>query len=111
MRRLLLSSICLVAVLACDSASAAPAGRVIGSIRLCGGPAPGPCFGRDGTVSVLGRHDRLVASQTTAHSRFSFPLPAGSYTLLARTGDMRGQRQVRVEAGRTLRVNVVIVVP
>jgi hypothetical protein len=111
MRRLLLSSACLLALLAYGSASAAPDGRLTGLILLCGGPAPGRCFGRDGTVSVLGRHDRLVARQRTAHSRFSFSLPAGSYTLLARAGDTRSQRQVRIRAGRTLRVNVVIAVP
>ena len=111
MRRLLVSSVCAVALLACASASAARDGRLIGSIRLCGGPAPGRCFEQDGTVSVLGRHDRLVATQRTAHASFSFALPAGSYTLLARTGGTRGQRQIRITAGLTLRTNIVIAVP
>jgi len=84
---------------------------VSGSIRLCGGPAPSRCFDQEGTVSVLGRHDRLVATQRTVHSRFSFTLPAGTYTLIVRDGDVRGQRQVRIGAGQTLRANVVIAVP
>jgi len=111
MRRLVLSSVCAVALLACACASAARDGRVSGSIRLCGGPAPSRCFDQDGTVSVLGRHDRLLATQRTAHSRFSFTLPAGSYTLLARTGGTRAQRRVAITAARTLRVNIVIAVP
>jgi hypothetical protein len=85
---------------------------VSGSVRLCGGPTPSRCFDQDGgTVSVFGRHDRLVATRRTADSRFSFTLPAGSYTLIARAGDVRGQRQVRIGAGQTLRANVVIPVP
>jgi hypothetical protein len=111
MRRLLVSSLCALALLGCGSASAGLDGRVTGSIRLCGGPAPGRCFDQDGTVSVLGRHDRLVATQRAVHAHFAFALPAGSYTLVARTGGTRGQRQVRIKAGRTLRVNVVIAVP
>ena len=111
MRRLVLSSFCVVALLGCQSASAARDGHVTGSVRLCGGPAPARCYALEGTISVLGRHDRLVASQRTAHSRFSFTLPAGGYTFLARAGDVHGQRQVHIEAGQTLRVNVVISVP
>ena len=111
MRRLLFSSACIVALLAYGSASAASDGRLTGSILLCGGPAPGRCVGRDGSVSVFGRHDRLVAIRSTEHSHFTFSLPAGRYTLLARSGDTRAQRQVRIRAGRTLRANVVIAVP
>jgi len=108
MRRLLVNSACVLTMLGCDAVSATRDGRVSGSIRLCGGPAPGRCVARDGTVSVLDRHDRVVATETTAHARFSFTLPAGSYTLVASTAGVRAQRPIRIRAERTLRADVVI---
>ncbi len=60
---------------------------------------------------MLGSGRRLIARERTTHSRFSFSLPAGSYTLIARTGGLRAERQVRISADRTLRANVVIAVP
>jgi hypothetical protein len=45
------------------------------------------------------------------HGHFSFALPAGAYTLLARTGGTLGHRAVRITAGRALHANIVIPVP
>jgi hypothetical protein len=89
--------------------------HVTGLIRLCGGPAvnghaPTRCFSQDGTVTVLDPRNDIVATQKTSHGRFSFSLPAGTYTLVARTGGARGQRLVVAKAHQTLRVNVVIAI-
>ena len=81
----------LVGTLVIGSASGharAPArdGRVVGVIRLCGGPAPGGCFTQDGIVLALDAQKQIVARDHTKHAAFSFELPAGTYVLEARTG-------------------------
>jgi hypothetical protein len=113
MRRISAISLAVVALLswgASGMAGAVAQGRVNGSIRLCGGPAPSRCFLRDGTVSAL-RGERVVATEKTEHARFSFALAPGRYTLLARTGGTRGEREVSIVANRTLHANIVIPVP
>ncbi len=49
-----------------------------GLIRLCGGPAPGHCFSRNGTVSVVPSQHVVVATQNTQGARLSFPPAAGA---------------------------------
>jgi hypothetical protein len=101
----------LVLASASSAVTASNDGRVMGSIRLCGGPAPGRCFDQDGTVVVFNSRHRIAATQRTRRTRFSFALPPGNYTLRATTGDTRGQRSVAIKAHRTLHANVVIPVP
>jgi hypothetical protein len=91
-------------------ASSVARGRVTGRIQLCGGPAPGRCFSRNGTVSVLARNV-VVAKQTTRHSRFSFLLVPGNYILVATTGGIQRQRTIVVKAHQLLHANIVISVP
>jgi hypothetical protein len=86
--------------------------RVVGVIRLCGGPAPGRCFNQDGVVSVRASHLKLIASQHTKRAAFAFSLPPGHYTLEATTGGTRSRRlPVDARAHTTIKVNVVIPIP
>lgn len=81
--------------------------RVVGHIRLCGGPAPGRCSSQRGVVSVYRRH-HLVARQHSAHGRFRFNLAPGRYTLTARSsGAHCPSRHVHARAHRTVRANIV----
>jgi hypothetical protein len=82
--------------------------KVLGVIRLCGGPAPSRCFHQNGLVSAIGTSGRVVASERTRHASFSFALAPGRYTLVATTGGALGQRQITLAAHETLHVNVVI---
>ena len=113
---------CLKVAIVAICAARAPAtpvgreARVTGLIRLCGGPIgvngrPRPCWHQNGTVTVLGSHGHVVATEKTRHARFSFSLPPGTYVLLARTGGTRGQRTVRLRPGLTLQANITIAVP
>jgi hypothetical protein len=83
--------------------------RVAGVARLCGGPAPGRCVTPHATVTVLDHIGDVVA--LAPDSRFAFALPAGRYTLLARTGDVEGRRTVTLIGGRTVHTTIVIAVP
>jgi hypothetical protein len=105
----------VLAVLVLTAAAAGRAtsttrGRVTGLIQLCGGPAPSRCFSQNGTVSVLVR-DVVVAKQKTQHSRFSFLLAPGNYTLVATTGGVQRQRTIVIKAHQLLHANIVIPVP
>jgi hypothetical protein len=82
--------------------------RVVGAIRLCGGPAPGRCFSQDGFVSVLDSQHHLVSSQHTRHARFSFNLAPGAYTLEAKTGGTARRVTVLAQAHKTTKANIVI---
>jgi hypothetical protein len=82
--------------------------HVSGLVRLCGGPAPGRCFSQDATVTVLDAQGQVVATGKTSQARFSFSLPPGTYTLVARTGGTRGQRKVVLKANQTVQANIVI---
>jgi hypothetical protein len=101
----------LLAVVAASGATTTPRGRVTGLIRLCGGPAPGRCFSQDGRAYVLGARHRIVETQQTRRARFSFLLPPGQYTLVAKTGGTRGQRAIAIKAHQVLHANIVIAVP
>ena len=101
----------LLASAAAGAANTTARGEVTGVIRLCGGPAPGRCFTQDGTVYVLGLRNRELTMQRTRHARFSFHLPAGRYTLLAKTGGTRGEQPIAIRPGVVLHANVVIAVP
>jgi hypothetical protein len=109
---IIVASVAVVLGIAVPSgAVTAPHGRVTGLIRLCGGPAPGRCFSQDGTAYiVLGPGHRVMASQKTQHARFSFSLPPGHYTVVAKTGGTRGQRPIVIKANQVLRANVVIAI-
>lgn len=98
---------------AAPGAATTPAhdGRVVGVIRLCGGPAPGRCFTQDGVVLVRNAQRQTVASEHTHHAAFSFGLLAGTYTLEAKTGGTRGTQTVLVRRGKTTTANVVIPIP
>lgn len=85
--------------------------RIVGAIRLCGGPAPGRCFSQNGVVSVLDSQHHVVSSQHTRHARFSFNLTPGTYALEAKTGGTRGELMVVARAHKTTKVNVVIPIP
>ena len=82
--------------------------HVSGLVRLCGGPAPSRCFPQDATVTVLAAQGQVVATGKTSQARFSFSLPPGTYTLVARTGGTRGQRKVVLKANQTVQANIVI---
>ena len=119
-RRHLLACLTVTIVAVCAAAApAAPLGRearVTGLIRLCGGPIgvngrPRPCSHQNGTVTVLGPYGHAVTAERTRDGRFSFSLPPGTYTPLARTGGTRGRRTVRLRPGLTLRANITIPVP
>jgi hypothetical protein len=87
--------------------------RVSGVIRVCGGPAvtrraPPRCFSQDATVAVLDAQGQVVAARKTSHARFSFSLPPGTYTLLARTAGTRGERRVVLKANQTVHTSIVV---
>lgn len=105
------SAALLLGLVAASGAPTAPRGRVTGLIRLCGGPAPGRCWSQDGTAYVLGARQRIVGTQQTRQARFSFLLPPGQYTLVAKTGGTRGQRAITIKAHQVLHANIVIPVP
>src|ERR1700734_2823416 len=115
MRRTVLLATLTGALLVCAASvqASTPArdGRVVGVIRLCGGPAPGRCFTQDGTVTATNSKGQLVATDQTKHAAFSFNLRPGSYTLEARTGGTRRKQTVLVQRGKTTTANVVIPIP
>jgi hypothetical protein len=86
-------------------------GHVVGVIRLCGGPHPGRCFTQDGVVLALNAQQHTLATEHTHHAAFSFVLPAGTYTLEAKTGGTRGRQTVLVRRGKTTTANIVIPIP
>jgi hypothetical protein len=109
MRRVAVMAGCVAALLfiaAAGRATTTPYGRVIGLIRLCGGPPPGRCFSRDGTAYLLSGH-RVLATQKTRHARFSFVAEPGDYTLTATSGGLHGRRPIDVSAGRVVHANIV----
>jgi hypothetical protein len=85
--------------------------RVVGVIRLCGGPAPGRCFSQDGTVSVIDSKGHLVASQQTKKGAFSFLLAPARYILQASTGGTRGRTSIVARAHRTTTARILIAIP
>ncbi len=105
----------LVLLPACGNASASPHGaRIDGSIRLCGGPAPGRCFSQEGTVALYDAQHHLLSTQHTRHGgRFSFAVSPGTYTLQAGiAGAARvGKQTVVARAHKTTKMNVVIPIP
>jgi hypothetical protein len=101
-------AVLLLAVVATGRASSTTRGRVTGLIRLCGGPAPGRCFLQNGTVSVIGPRNLVVAKQTTRHAQFLFLLAPGQYTLLAKTDSIQRERTVVVKAHQLVHANIVI---
>jgi hypothetical protein len=105
-------AVALVCVAAFAGGSTVPRNaRVIGVIRLCGGPFPGRCFTQDGSVFVLDSKHKVVASQHTRHAYFSFVLRPGDYKLVAKTGGTRVERSVVAKAHRTVHASIVIAVP
>lgn len=82
--------------------------RVAGLIRLCGGPAPSRCFSQDATVTVLDAQGQVVATAKSSHARFAFSLPPGTYSLIASTGGVRGERKVVLKADRTVQATIVV---
>jgi hypothetical protein len=110
---LLATLMCTLLVSAASGQASMPArdGRVVGVIRLCGGPAPGRCFTQDGVVLALNDQHQIVVSHHTQHAAFSFELPAGIYTLEAKTGGTRGKQTVLIRRGKTTTANVVIPIP
>jgi hypothetical protein len=113
MKRLALMA-CLLVLGCCPAVGAASSGsrdaRVVGVIRLCGGPAPGRCFTQNGTVLVYSGQ-RLVATLRTNHAKFSTELAPGSYALEAQTGGTHRRVTVIARAHKTTVANIVIPIP
>lgn len=83
-------------------------GRVVGKVRLCGGPAPGQCFTQRATVTAYRHHKAVAHTQTAQRGRFSLRLGAGRYLLIARSGGAQGQRNVAIRHDRTTDTRIVI---
>jgi hypothetical protein len=108
----LLTVIAIVPAVSQAGTSQAHDARVVGVIRLCGGPAPGGCFNQNGVVSVLNSEHQVVASEHTTHAgAFAFELAPGAYTLQASTGGTHGRNTVVAHAHKTTTANVVIPIP
>jgi hypothetical protein len=110
-RRLLLlavgAALAVVGVAGCGGTSVRHDARVSGSVKLCGGPAPGRCFTEQVHVAVLDADKHVVASSNPSHGRFSFSLASGAYTVLATNGGQTvGKTSVRAVAGQTRHANI-----
>lgn len=102
---------------------------IAGSVRVCGGPAPGGCFTEpfgdcttgddcittDRVLVLAGR--RRVAEQRLSKARFQLRVPHGSYAVeLIGDGSHRShvvmqKRHVRVAAGHRATVTFLFAVP
>jgi hypothetical protein len=96
-----------------DAGTSSHSARIVGSIRLCGGPAPGRCFSQAGTVTLYNAQQHLLSTKHTKSGRFSFTVSPGTYTLQAGVGGTArtGKQTVVAHAHRTTKVNVVIPIP
>ena len=96
-----------IVVTAAVAATHGRTARVIGRIELCGGKAPGHCRAANGRVTVRDSQGRQVATERTKHTRFSFALAAGNYTLIATEDGDHTSRPVHATANKTTRANIV----
>lgn len=96
-----------LASLASAAPSVAHSARVVGTVRLCGGPAPGHCFSQSATVTAYAHH-QSVAQQQTHQGRFKFQLLPGHYTLVATSGGAQGMSKVYARKNKTTRTRIVI---
>ncbi len=102
-----LAAVGSVASLASASPSVAHDARVVGKVRLCGGPAPGHCFSQSATVTAYAHH-QSIAQQQTHHGRFRFQLLPGPYLLVATSGGAQGQQKVYARKNQTTHTRIVI---
>jgi hypothetical protein len=113
MKRLAVLVTCTVALRVAGAASAAPRdARLIGLLRLCGGPPPGRCSDDNGNnIFLINSHRHVVASQRAHHGRFSFLVVPGSYTISINFGGFNVRRSVTLAAHQTRHVDITVAVP
>lgn len=87
------------------AATRAQTARIVGRIELCGG-LPGPCRAANGRVTVRNSQGHRVATHRTKHSRFSFTVAPGSYTLIATWDGRHTSSAVHATANKTTRANI-----
>lgn len=81
----------LVASLAsggCSSSPAGPTGTVTGTFVRVGGPAGTPNVPLPGTISFHGDDGSTVSLSSGSDGKFSGQLPAGTYTVSAKSGQI-----------------------
>jgi hypothetical protein len=104
------ASMLALGVSGCGSDAAARNAKVVGLVRLCGGPGPG-CFTEAVQLSVETDPGRkvVVREHLSRRSRghFSFDLRPGVYTVSATNGGQAvGTTTVRATANRTARADI-----
>lgn len=73
-------------MIALGSCGGAPdRGRVVGTLRVLGGPAPGDNRGIAGTVTLTDSKGRRFDATASSTGEFSVQVPAGTYTIYGRT--------------------------
>ncbi|HUI49207.1 MAG TPA: hypothetical protein VL119_10950 [Acidimicrobiia bacterium] len=95
-----------------------PSGKIRGTLRIVGGPAPGIDRSIPGTVTAVARSGRQWQATSTAASGFSLDLPLGSYRVSGTSPNVNGGRSpcvvpalVVVKSDTTTNVQVVCDVP
>ena len=104
------ASLLALSVASCGSRAVTRDARVLGVVKLCGGPNPG-CFTEAVQVSVETNqgHKVVVREHLSrgAHGHFSFELRPGVYSVSATNGGLSvGTVTVHASASQTVRANI-----
>jgi hypothetical protein len=83
-------------------------GRITGTLRMIGGPAPGRRLLTHTRFRVNSPGNAVASPTTDAKGRFDLVLPAGRYRLTLRNGSELLPRHVGVTPGQTSRLHVTL---
>jgi hypothetical protein len=81
-------------------------GRITGTLRMIGGPAPGRRLLRQTGIRVYADGTVVASTATDADGRFHLVLPEGRYRFTLRDGSELLPRHVDVTAGTTGRLHL-----
>jgi Carboxypeptidase regulatory-like domain len=83
-------------------------GRIVGTLRMIGGPAPGRRLLRHAGIRVYAGGAVVASTTTDAEGRFRLVLPAGRYRITLRDGSRLQPTPVDVTAGTTDRLHLTL---